>query len=287
MSGDASGSDDSLGAWIGRTRAAEDILSERLIGQYEAALGAWLAPYSSEAAPLGMQWCLFAPDAGTAMLGPDGHPPRGDFLPPIALPRRMWAGGEMDLAAPLPRGLISRLSRIADIAKKTGGSGELIFVGIDHEYHAGDRLLARERQDLVFRAAAPSVQKRSPTPIPAVPRPGRVAASVEFEASTPLLFRYSALTFNSHRVHYDAPYAREVEGYLGLLVHGPLQATLLLNMAAVRLGAAPRRFRYRGVAPLIAGGGIRLCATEIEDGTLQLWTEADDKSVGMTAQAWL
>ncbi|MGQ0486341.1 MAG: FAS1-like dehydratase domain-containing protein [Hyphomicrobiales bacterium] len=237
-----------LSAWIGRRAVREDVVTARLADAYRATLAPRLfVPASPDEAPPGLHWCLAVPTPADTDLGPDGSEARGSFLPPAPLPRRMWAGGEVEMIAPIRIGAtIRRTTTIADIQERQGRSGRLCFVTVRHEIESDGVLAVRERQDLVFRETG-----RGATPV-ASARPNSDLIW-QVDASPVLLFRFSALTFNGHRIHYDYPYATQTEGYGGLVVHGPLQADLLLNQAAVLLGAVPRRFSYRCTAPLIAG----------------------------------
>jgi 3-methylfumaryl-CoA hydratase len=215
------------------------------------------------------------------MLGRDGHPAKGGFLPPVPLPRRMWAGGRIDFLQPLMEGdEVTRTSRIAEISAKTGRSGKLVFVTVEHEFATERGMAVREQQDIVYRED----QAAAPATLPAADPAAEKAEHLEtIEATTTLLFRYSALTFNGHRIHYDLDYAREVENYAGLVVHGPLQATLMLHLAArLRNGSCPARFSYRGLAPLFAGSSFSVNA----DATgLSLWTTSDSGRIAMRAAA--
>ncbi len=228
---------------------ASDMITQRLVAEFRATFGDRLFALPGDAAPLGIHWCLAPPIAATAALGPDGHPPRQHDVSVADFPRRMWVGGHLDLLR-LPKigEVIERTTTLAPIEVKRGGSGTWCLTGADHEFATGAESLIREHQDIAFRPAA-----TAPAPPPApVPLP---ASDMLWQLPTPdtLLFRYSALTFNGHRIHYDHPYATGVEGYAGLVVHGPLQATVLLNLAATLLGRMPARFAYRATAPLIAG----------------------------------
>lgn len=265
-----------LRSWIGRSAEEEDDITPRLVAEYRATLDPHLAPVAEGDAPLALHWCLSPTIAPTAELGADGHAARGGFLPPVALPRRMWAGGSVETLAPLKIGdRVARRSSIRDVNLKTGRSGTLCFVAVEHEYATGRGLAVRERHDIVYREAS------SGGSAPAAPaertETRRPDLTWRVDANAVLLFRYSAMTFNGHRIHYDQPYVTGVEGYAGLVVHGPIQATLLFNLASVLAGAAPRRFDYRGLAPLTApqtftanvrrdGGGALLCWTEDEQG---------------------
>jgi len=250
---DESGTATEFGAYIGRTVVAEDIVTAQLVNRFRACFAPHLAPAEVAAVPPCLHWCL-APDAAPGgELGSDGHPAKGKFLPPIPLPRRMWAGGETEtLDALRVNDKVTRTSRIASVSRKEGRSGTLCFVVLRHEFATDRGLAIRERQDLVYREPSAPGQAATPreTPESAPSAAARLCWTVEPDPV--LLFRYSALTFNGHRIHYDLPYARDVEGYPGLVVHGPLQATLLFNMATVLGGRVPRRFTHRGVAPLTA-----------------------------------
>jgi 3-methylfumaryl-CoA hydratase len=204
-----------------------------------------------------------------SMLGPDGHPTRGGFLPPVPLPRRMWAGGEIEFLQPLRVGDEStRTSRIADVQVKTGSTGTLCFVSVEHSISSPRGVAIRERQDIVYRemTTTQATTAKAPPPPPK-------AQHRETHVSDPvLLFRYSALTFNGHRIHYDRDYVTKVEGYPGLIFHGPLQATFIIEMAAkLHGGKAPKKFTYRGVQPLFEGGEFSINANETDAG-MELWT---------------
>lgn len=242
--------DENFASWIGRGVSREDVAAGRLIAEYRATL----APHLFEGggtgdAPPGCHWGLAPAILAGDQLGPDGAEAKGLFLPPIALPRRMWAGGRIETFAAIRVGArIVRRSVISGLKMRQGKTGPLCFVSVSHEIEADGRLSVRERQDLVFRDAATS-------PAPALPAAAGAKPDVEWhvDAAATLLFRFSAFTFNAHRIHYDLGYARDSEGYPNLVVHGPLQAALLLNQAAVALGKVPRVFDYRCLAPLFAG----------------------------------
>ncbi len=242
---------------------AEDRLEPGLIARFRATLGPWLFSMPEGAAPLGAHWCLFAPLAATAELGPDGHPPRLHAIPKADFPRRMWVGGALDLATPFPLDTpVSRTTTLRPPQEKAGASGGFLLAGFDQHYSAAGQLLGTERQDIVYRPVSDGLSPPAPTSGPIPP------ADLRLEIATPpaLLVRYSALTFNAHLIHVSDHHAVQVEGHEGLLVHGPLQATLLLNLAAQALGTAPRHFRYRSVQPLVAGRGLIATATRSADG---------------------
>ena len=259
-----------LRGWIGRTETNVDTLAPRLAREYAAMRDR--AP-DEDLAPLAIHWCLAPPCAPASDLGPDGHPARGVFLPPVPLPRRMWAGGELRLHGRLRVGdAVVRTSRIADVTLKEGRTGILCFVTVEHEIAGPRGLVISERQDLVYRDSEAKAAPAAGT-APVRRCVAREAAwRRDMEAGPVLLFRYSALTFNGHRIHYDRAYAVDVEAYPGLVVHGPLQATWLLEYAAEVFGRPPARFSFRGVSPLFDFERFALCARQVETG-LELWTE--------------
>jgi len=249
--------------WIGREQRAADRLDPALAARWYATFDRG-AP-ASTAMPQGIHFCLCTPEAPTARLGLDGHPLREDdpasFLPPIPLPRRMWASSDIEFRAPMTIGAtIERTSRVVSITPKSGSRGEMVFVEIDHETSADGKLAVRERQSAVYlEALAPDAPLSPPAPSPEVFDPKAWDLHRQLVPDTRLLFRYSALTFNTHRIHYDAPYALEQERYRGLVVHGPLTASLLLQLAAERFGENRlAQFGFRGVSPAIAGEALHL-----------------------------
>lgn len=239
--------------WIGRSTTRTDPVAPRLLAEFRATLDGVLAPLD---VPPGVEFCL-APDiCAPDLLGRDGHPRTGLYLPDLPLPRRMWAGGRITRHAPLAEGdVVTRVSTIEDVTFKTGRSGQLGFVTVRHLYKTEGETRIDERQDIVYREdPAPG----APAPILPEADPWPEATAWDVTTTPTLLFRYSALTFNGHRIHYDAPYAREVEGYDGLVVHGPMQAIWMQNLASTVMGHAPARFDYRGTAPLICGEPVRV-----------------------------
>ncbi len=269
-----------LRQWIGREERKTDVVTVGLADRFRATLGG-RAVAPGEALPLAIHWCLAPAAVPPEEIGGDGHPARGGFLPPVPLPRRMWAGGELKFHRPLQVGdTVERLSRIANVSEKVGRTGRLVFVTVEHEISNSQGCAVSERQDLVYRDARTAAI--SPA-APAEPRPADVSLAID--ATTVLLFRYSALTFNGHRIHYDRDYAREVEGYPGLVVHGPLQATLLANLAArLSNGRPPRSFAYRGVSPLFDGAPFTVNAARREGG-FDLWCSDSSGVATMTATA--
>jgi len=271
--------------WVGRKQVQRDVLTPSLLARFRATID---SAESGDTAPQAIHWCLCPPDAPTAALGADGHPRRSDspdsFLPPIPLPRRMWASGKLAFLAPIPVGAsITRTSTLASITPKTGSSGTLVFVEVDHDIRADDLLCVAERQTIVYRAATS-----------APPAPAPVEVEVDLSAwdwhsalrpGEPMLFRYSALTFNSHRIHYDRPYAVEEEKYRGLVVHGPLTASLLLDLAARQLGHnVLTRFSFRGESPAFSGEALHLVGRD-EGGQITLAALGGDGRTIMSATA--
>ena len=255
-------------------------LTPQLVERFNATLDIEEDAVAGAKAPQMIHFCLAQPVAPASRLGHDGHPKRGGFLPPVSLPRRMWAGGEITFHAPLVIDeMVTRTSRIDDVEVKQGRSGTLCFVTVIHEYACGGALAVRERQDVVYREAP-----TGGTPTAAADPAPAGTTSRQLTADATMLFRYSAITFNGHRIHYDAPYAREVEGYGGLVVHGPLQATLMAHMAAEIHGRAPTRFSFRGRSPIFDDAPFMLHATEDDDG-LSLWTAREGGPVAMQAKA--
>ena len=269
--------------WIGRQGESFDVVSERLVQSFRAIFEPNLAPLAAGHAPLGIHWCLSPAIAAMDQLGADGHPAKNLSLPPVPQPRRMWAGGELQVHDAFRIGdEVRRVSTIRDVVCKQGQSGELWFVAVDHRYHTSRGIALSERHDIVYREAAAALPKHpAPDREKATPAPSRpVGRSWALVPSSTLLFRYSAITFNGHRIHYDLPYATQAEGYGGLVVHGPLQATLLLNLAAVHGTGIPATFRYRGVAPAIAGHNLTIAASP--EGR-RFWTQGDGGVVHMEA----
>ena len=261
----------SFEAWIGRETRASDRLDEGLAAR-------WLATFDlprphPAIMPQGVHFALCTPQAPTTTLGEDGHPARDDradsFLPPFPMPRRMWASSKIAFHAPIAVGaVIERVSRVASVSEKSGGSGRLAFVDVEHQTRANGTLAVIETQTLVYReAAAPDAPLSPPPPGEGRFDPAGWDAHRSLTPDARLLFRYSALTFNTHRIHYDAPYAQGVERYRGLVVHGPLTASLLLQLAAAELGANRlRSFAFRGLSPAIAGEPLHLVMRKGEAG---------------------
>jgi len=275
--------------WIGREERRRDAIDRSAHRRWLATLDR--AAPDGDAVAQGYHWCLCLPDTPSAALGADGHPRRdetpGSFLPPVPQPRRMWASSRVEFVAPLRLGdPVERVSRVASIAAKQGGSGPLVFVDIEHQTLGPAGVAVREVQSLVYRdppaADAP--------PAPPAPGEGRFDSTAwdahrSLVPDEALLFRFSALTFNSHRLHYDLPYANGAEGYRGLVVHGPLTATLLLDLARRELGDNMlKEFAFRGISPAICGEMLHLVLRR-KDAAFELAAFASDGREVMRASA--
>jgi 3-methylfumaryl-CoA hydratase len=240
-------------AWVGKEEHAEDVIDANRANALRATLESRDEPFAAGAAlPELWHWCYFWSLAGQSALGPDGHAARGEFLPPIDLPRRMWAGSRLTWHRPLRIGeTVERQSRIADIKLKEGRSGRIAFVTVSHRILGPQGLALEEEHDIAYRAPAPASTLAGAPARPATPAPAEMPWQRRMTPDPVLLFRYSALTFNGHRIHYDQPYVTGGEGYPGLIVHGPLLATLMVDLA--RREAPGRRlaaFRFRALSPL-------------------------------------
>jgi 3-methylfumaryl-CoA hydratase len=253
---------ENLRSWVGRSETLDDRCDAARVRQLAATLEIDPAPWRDgvELPPL-WHWIFTTPVTPLSQTGPDGHAARGGFLPPVPLPRRMWAGSRVEWPR-MPRvgEALRRVSRIESVESKAGKSGPLVFVTVVHEISGDAGLLVREHQDIVYRDA-PAAASPRPSP-PAEPPVWRepLDGARERCALVPddvLLFRYSALTFNSHRIHYDRRHCIEREGYPGLVVHGPLLATLMATLAWLQSGQrAPHAFSFRAQAPVFDGEAI-------------------------------
>ncbi|MBA2689304.1 MAG: MaoC family dehydratase N-terminal domain-containing protein [Burkholderiales bacterium] len=274
-----------LRQWLNRT----EVFSDQVAATPIASLAATLdrddpAPQAGDDLPSLWHWLYFLPRHRHSELGRDGHPKRGDFLPPVQLPRRMWAGGRLEFHHPLRVGdVISRTSRIADVTSKQGRAGPLVFVRVRHEINKAAGLALSEEHDIVYRG-----EPRGQDPVPRE-APVNHDWTRQLKADEVLLFRYSALTFNGHRIHYDRRYATETEGYPGLVVHGPLIATLLIDLLRRQLPeAALSRFAFRAVKPLFDDAPFLLCGRQEDDGKIvRLWAKDAQGRLAMEATATL
>ena len=246
-------------AWIGRQMVQRDRLTPALLQRFRATID---SAESGDIAPQAIHWVLCTPEAATAQLGVDGHPQRSEspdsFFPPVPHPRRMWASSKVEFVAPIKvNSEIERVSTIASIAEKSGSTGSLVFVDVTHETKADGVLAIKERQTLVYREA--NTAKPTPAPEPVAIDFGEWHFHRTLVPNEAMLFRFSAITFNTHRIHYDAPYAINEEGYRGLVVHGPLTSSLLLDLAAREFGSNTiKRFAFRAQSPAFAGEPLHL-----------------------------
>ena len=272
--------------WIGRTETLVDDITAFPVQGLAATLNTPIArPEPGFALPPLWHWLYFLPTAPQSDITTDGHPKRGGFLPPVDLPRRMWAGSQIEFLAPITVGsCMVRHSTIEDVTEKHGRSGHLVFVKVRHEYsEKGNGAVAlREFHDIVYRpAASPS----DPAPAP-VAAPTGATWSQRHKADDVFLFRYSALTFNGHRIHYDRPYVTGVEGYPGLIVHGPLQATLLLEL--IRQNAPDKTvktFRFRAIRPTFDINPFTMNARLEDGGKVKLWGQDHEGWLTMDGEA--
>jgi 3-methylfumaryl-CoA hydratase len=267
--------------WIGKTETRSDTVTA---GQV-AALSATLdredpQPQPGDPLPPLWHWLFFLDRHRASELGPDGHARRGGLLPPIPLPRRMWAGSRFEFHHPLRVGdQMTRETRVVDIKEKSGRSGPLVFVVVRHEISNAAGLAIGEEHDIVYRDHGSGTQPQ--------PAPAEAAWERTIQADDVLLFRYSALTFNAHRIHFDRRYATAVEGYSGLVVHGPLIATLLMDLLRRRQPAANvARFSFRAVSPLFDTAPFVVCGKP-EGTTIQLWAKDAAGNLAMSAVAEL
>ncbi|MCM2308480.1 MAG: MaoC family dehydratase N-terminal domain-containing protein [Sulfuritalea sp.] len=304
---------DHLRSWVGRREQVDDLIAPSRV----AALAATLdrddpAPLPGDALPPPWHWTLCVAAARQSALGPDGHPARGGFLPPVPLPRRMWAGGRLGFPQPLRVGeAVQRRSQVISVEHKSGRSGELVFVLVRHEFHGANGLAITEEHDIVYRelpsavgsaptagfaqpAGSAGAEQCSAKP-PRHPAPTLAAAPAscawqrEIVPDDVLLFRYSALSFNGHRIHYDRRYVTEVEGYPGLVVHGPLIATLLLDLLRRNLPtAAIAAFEFKALKPLFDIAPFSVHGQPEGDGrTVRLWATDAEGWLAMSASASL
>jgi 3-methylfumaryl-CoA hydratase len=273
---------DHLRSWIGR----QEVLHDQVTRFPIAALAATLdrddpAPATDDPLPPLWHWLYFLPTARQSVLGPDGHPARGAFLPPVPLPRRMWAGGRFIFHQPLRVDeAITRRSTVRDVTIKQGRNGALCFVLVKHEVYGPSGLALIEEHDIVYR------DNPQPNEAPVVPRAVRTDGIWHYDIcpTDPMLFRYSALTFNSHRIHYDRRYVTETEGYPGLIVHGPLIATLLIDLLRRNTSRPVATFRFRAVNPLFDIAPFSVHGVPGDNGAA-LWARNPTGHVAMEAEA--
>lgn len=272
--------------WIGRTEKRTDFVTATPI----AALSATLdrddpEPHPGSDVPPLWHWLFFTPLTRQSEIGEDGHAKRGGFLPPVPLPRRMWAGGRLEFSHSLHVGdEITRLSRIKDVKVKNGRSGSLVFVCVRHEISNAQGLALAEEHDIVYREES----RPDAPPQPPQMAPTNESFSREIVPDAVLLFRYSALTFNGHRIHYDRSYVTGVEGYPGLVVHGPLIATLLLDLIRRQFpDSRVARFEFKAVRPIFDIHRFTVCGVVERPGQVALWARDHEQALAMTGTAIL
>jgi 3-methylfumaryl-CoA hydratase len=272
---------DHLQQWVGRTETREDVVAEWPARALAATLDRDTAPVHGEALPQAWHWLYFLEAKRASELGPDGHPLRGDFLPPVELPRRLWAGGRMTFLAPLRIGdVATRDSEILRVEAKHGRRGALIFVTVRHVISVGKAAAIVEEHDIVYRE-----DESRDAPPREEPAPSAAAWSRRIDPDAVLLFRYSALTFNGYRLHYDRDYASGAR-FPGLIVHGPLQVTLMLELLRQRGPAPAKRIEYRALHPLFDSRPFTVHGTpDAQTGTAQLWTADESGLCAMRATA--
>ncbi len=273
-----------LQSWVGRREVVEDTATAAPVIGLSATLDYPLPdPRPGDPVPPGWHWLYFLPRPRQSELGPDGHAARGGFMPPVRLPRRMFAGGRMVFHRPIRIGEeLVREGEIASVAEKEGRSGPLVFVTVRYRIRGADGLAVEEEQDIVYREA-PGAGRPAPPPEPAEIRPGDWRR--EIRPDPVLLFRFSALTFNGHRIHYDHPYVTRVEGYPGLIVHGPLIALLLLELARKEIdGRAMTRFAFRARRPVFDTGPFTIAGRPSPEGAA-LFAVDGEGALAMTAEA--
>ncbi len=273
-----------LKEWIGQKESDIDYVTVPAVHRLAATLDrADPMPKMGDPLPIGWHQILFPRVVRHSQVGADGHPERGDFLPPVPLPRRMFAGKRTTFHADLHVGdAVRRESVIKDVVIKQGQTGKMVFVTVKTEITGPRGNAITEEHDYVYREAAPG----GTPPQPPRPAPGKAVWSRVVTPDPVLLFRYSALTFNGHRIHYDRDYVTKEEGYPGLVVHGPLIATLLADLlGAVWPGSALKRFAFKAVRPLFHLHPFDLCAKPGDDGHVALWARDHQGMLAMQADA--
>jgi 3-methylfumaryl-CoA hydratase len=270
----------------GRTESAADFAVQTSVAALSATLDYECAPQAGDALPHLWHWMFFRPVVRQSQIAADGHPVKGGFLPDLGLPRRMWAGGRLRFRSPVIVGSsITRDSTIANVSEKEGRSGKLGFVTVRHQICSDGTPAIDEEQDIVYREPAlPGAAAPTPTAAPANELWQRTIIPDEV-----LLFRYSALTFNGHRIHYDKPYVTEIEDYPNLVVHGPLIATLLMDLLRRNLPQATvLEFSFKAIRPSFSGNALTFCGRLAADGkTAELWSKDHEGWLTMSARATL
>lgn len=270
-------------AWVGRTEERRGCLTPELAGMLAAAVSHDRS-VERDVRPGGdlpclWHWAAFPEFVPHADLGTDGHPKLGGFLPPLRFPRRMWAGGKVCFEGALRIGeALLRRSEILAVTEKEGATGRMAFVKVAHTIEGETSAFIEEEQDIVYLDIPEEFRLPKKVPLP-----DGLLFDEPVKMDEARLFRFSAATYNAHRIHYDLPYAQEVEKYPGLVVHGPMQAIMLIDAAKRYTGRQPKSFTFRGLHPMFVGDGVRLTGKPGEAGTVDLWTAADAAHVCMQA----
>jgi 3-methylfumaryl-CoA hydratase len=285
-----------LRQWVGKQDVCQDTITLAPVRAMTALLDRDDALALGDPLPALWHWLYFLPATKQSEIASDGHPQRGGFLPPVPLPRRMWAGGHLEFFSPIHLGEhVRRTSHIQSVNHKQGKSGDLVFVTVEHQYHGDQGLCLRETHDIVYRShSSPSDKPLPPVAAHIMVQSGQDAHDVWSRDTVPddvLLFRYSALTFNAHRIHYDRKYATEVEAYPGLVVHGPLIATLLLDGLRRHSDRPVKNFNFKAIRPAFECSDqrhLRVNAQMLTDGQhCRLWAQDHEGWLTMQAQAEL
>ncbi|MBF0289223.1 MAG: acyl-CoA dehydrogenase [SAR324 cluster bacterium] len=272
--------------WIGSKETREDIIGLSHALSADATFNQTIESlHEGDVLPPLWHWFYFLPQVPSSKISQDGHPERGGFLPPVELPRRMFAGGRLKFHSPLIIGKPARREgEVLKVTEKSGSSGQLVFVTVQYQVYQAGELCIEEEQDIVYKEAGGKVP--APIPVDQMPELPSGSWSQTIVPNQVLLFRFSALTFNAHRIHYDRPYAMNEEGYPGLVVHGPLTAVMLAEFAQRNSKKTLSGFSFRGRAPLFDMHPFRLIGT-LEEGKVNLQTQGPDGKTSMTATAEL
>lgn len=269
--------------WIGNKKITEDRCEERSIHMLQTLFNKKDQPVTEM--PHLFHWMNFLHVVNQSEIAADGHPKKGGFLPPIPFPRRMWAGSRLEFIQPILVGQeLRRVSEISDIQFKQGKNGDLYFVTLNHLIYANNILVIKEEQDIVYKQETPSSHEKAT--VSTTPEKNQLNYSFkkQYSVDTTALFRYSALTFNGHKIHYDRPYATQVEGYPGLVVHGPLLATLLMQTLHDQYPTKKiKSFEFRAIKPVFDFNEFYICG-DVQAQTAELWIEHIDGQIAMKAK---
>lgn len=270
--------------WIGNKQISEDRCEQRSVQMLQALFNK--KDLTVKETPHLFHWINFPHVVDQSEISTDGHPKKGDFLPPIPFPRRMWAGSRLEFIKPIIVGQdLRRVSEIADIQFKQGKTTDLYFVTVNHAIYANDELVIKEQQDIVYKPDTDTNQKMSVSKTSVASSPLNYSFKQQYTVDTTALFRYSALTFNGHKIHYDRPYATQVEGYPGLVVHGPLLATFLMQTLQNKYPEKViKKFEFRALKPVFDFNEFYICG-DVQEQNAELWIEHLDGQIAMKAKA--